>query len=272
MKNAKIFTLLMTLTLLSACTTVSMTGRKQLNFVSSKNIDKSAIAHYHNYVNSNPKCQDMEKVLMINQVTHQLIQATKRYYSAIGESKKLNRYKWEITLIENSEPNAFVVGPGKIVIHTGILPIVENESGLAAVIGHEIAHALAEHGEERTSQVFLAQFGGLGLDILFQQKSAEFRHSVQLAYGIGVQLGAILPFSRKHEKEADEIGLYLMAMAGYDVYEAPQVWARMRATFGNSKTPFLETHPSHLDREQTLRMLIPKAHQYAQQFGSRTNQ
>lgn len=253
---------------LAACSTVAMTQRSQLNFVPGFLINDAATDQYYSYVRSRPVCRDAQTTQLVNQVADDLIQATTRYYTAQGDAKKLKGYKWKVSVVEDPTPNAFVVGPGKIVVNTGILRITQDEHGLATVMGHEIAHALAKHGNERVSQLLLAQAGAIGLSVALSKETPELQMAVQQAYGLGTTLAVILPFSRKHEKEADEIGLYLMAMAGYDPEEAPGFWERMERLAGGGMPAFLSTHPSHDTRHDNLQTLIPRAKEYARMYGN----
>ena len=155
---------------------------------------------------------------------------------------------------------------GKVVVYTGIMKVAQNEDGLAVIMGHEIAHALAHHGNERMSQGLIAQTGLTTLDLAMREKPAATRNLLMAAAGLGTQVGIMLPFSRTHESEADEIGLYLMAMAGYDPTEAAPFWQRMAASGGARQAEFLSTHPDPAKRSERLQSLIPEAREYAAKY------
>ena len=171
-------------------------------------------------------------------------QAAEKYYAAEGMSKKLADFKWEFNLVNDATVNAWCMPGGKVVVYSGIMAIAKDENGLAVVMGHEIAHALAHHGNERMSQQLAVQAGGVALDGMIKTKPEQTRSIFQQVYGVGTSVAAILPFSRKHESEADEIGLYLMAIAGYDVNAAAPFWDRMGAKGGQTPPEFMSTHPS----------------------------
>jgi predicted Zn-dependent protease len=177
-----------------------------------------------------------------------------------GMEYELSQYGWEFELIEDDETaNAFCMPGGKIVVYTGLLPVAETESGLAVVVAHEVAHALANHGGERMSQLLLAQLGGMALSSALEEKPKETHDLAMLAYGIGSNVAVLLPYSRKHESEADRIGLILMARAGYDPREAVSFWQRMASGGGAQPPEFLSTHPSHETRIADIRSYLPEA-------------
>lgn len=188
--------------------------------------------------------------------------AVERFFAMKGMSGKLSRYTWEFQLVDNKDVNAWCMPGGKVVVYSGILPVAQNEAGLAVVMGHEIAHAVAEHGNERMSQGLLAQLGGAALDSALQQKPEQTRQLWMSAFGVGAQYGALLPFSRVQESEADHLGLIFMAMAGYDPHEAPGFWTRMSAKGGQSPPQFLSTHPSDETRIRKIVEGIPEAMTY----------
>ncbi|MFT5754522.1 MAG: putative Zn-dependent protease, partial [Flavobacterium sp.] len=185
-----------------------------------------------------------------------------------GNAGYLKDYQWEYNLVEDSAVNAWCMPGGKIVFYTGILPICKDDAGIAAVMGHEVAHALANHGQQRMSAGLLQQVGQVGTAVLVGNKSAETQALVMQAYGVGSQVGGMLPFSRSHESEADMIGLTLMAIAGYEPMNAVYVWERMSANSNGSAPPeFLSTHPSNQTRIRELTALVPEAKKEAAKFG-----
>ncbi|MEZ4550961.1 MAG: M48 family metallopeptidase [Desulfobacterales bacterium] len=180
-----------------------------------------------------------------------------------GMSDALADYAWEFNLVESEEINAWCMPGGKVVVYTGILPLTQDENGLAVVMGHEIAHAVAQHGNERMSQGLLAQMGGVALSVAMESQPETTQQLWMAAYGLGAQYGLMLPYSRLHENEADQLGLVFMAMAGYDPRGAVAFWQRMAAKKGGQSPPeFLSTHPSDQNRIKNIQSLIPDAMTY----------
>ncbi|HWP23870.1 MAG TPA: M48 family metallopeptidase [Candidatus Binatia bacterium] len=185
------------------------------------------------------------------------------YFREQGLSDRLNGYQWEFNLVENKEANAWCMPGGKVAVYSGMLPVTQTEAGLAVVMGHEIAHAIAEHGNERMSQALIAQMGGMALDRAMATSPAQTKQLWMAAYGVGVQYGALLPYSRLQESEADRLGLIFMAIAGYDPAEAINFWERM-AKAKDAKAPpeFMSTHPSDETRIRAIRERLPEALRY----------
>ena len=180
-----------------------------------------------------------------------------------GLEKQLEGYKWEYNLVDSKEVNAWCMPGGKIVVYSGLLPITQNEAALAVVMGHEVTHALAKHGNERMSQGMVQQLGGVALNVALANKSVETQNLFMNAYGIGSEVGAILPFSRKNEPEADKYGLYFTAMAGYNPQEAIALWKRMEQASGGNKPPeMLSTHPLEEKRIEEIQKIMPQALSY----------
>jgi predicted Zn-dependent protease len=189
--------------------------------------------------------------------------AVEEYFKMNNMPEKLEGYEWEFNLVESKEVNAWCMPGGKVVFYTGILPVTQNEGGLAVVMGHEIAHAIAGHGNERMSQVLVAQLGGMALSEALDNKPEETRQLWMMAFGAGAQLGVLLPFSRLHESEADQMGLIFMAMAGYNPNQAVGFWERMAEMKGGGAPPeFLSTHPSDKTRIKNIKSLLPDAMKY----------
>ncbi|HNL39650.1 MAG TPA: M48 family metallopeptidase, partial [Saprospiraceae bacterium] len=204
---------------------------------------------------------------LVRRVGNDLKAAVEVYYRATGKSSELKDFSWEFNVVDDSKTiNAFCMPGGKVVVYTGILAVTKNEDALAVVMGHEIAHALANHGNERMSQGLVAQLGLTSLDLALSQKPSETRNLLMAAAGAGAQVGVLLPFSRKHESEADEIGLYLMTMAGYNPNEAAPFWDRMTKSGGSRPPEFLSTHPDPKRRSQDLKALVPKAMEYKRKY------
>lgn len=248
---------------LSACTTVPITGRQQLNIVPMSSMLSMSFQQYDQFLREHPLSADAEKTAMVRRVGENISRAVEQYLIDNNLSAELKNYSWEFNLVESEEINAWCMPGGKVVFYTGILPLTRNENGLAVVMGHEIAHAVAKHGNERMSQGLLAQFGGIALTEALRTKPAATQQLWLAVYGLGAQVGLILPYSRLHEYEADRLGLIFMAMAGYDPNAAIGFWQRMAAQKGGASPPeFLSTHPSDQKRIESIRSLIPEAMQY----------
>ena len=253
------FSILVTLFLVVSCTTNPVTGRKQLSLIPASQMHSLSFTQYSQFLNENKLSTDTQKTAMIKRVGARIQKAVETYMAEIGEADKLDGFKWEFNLIDDPTQNAWCMPGGKVVFYTGILPICKDEAGIAVVMGHEIAHAVANHGGERMSQALAVQLGGVGLQVALSEKPALTQNLFLQAFGVGSQVG-MLKFSRTHESEADEMGLYFSAMAGYDPRTAPQFWERMKAqSSGQAPPEFLSTHPSHETRIQQLNALMPKA-------------
>lgn len=254
--------------LTSACSTNPFTGKKDLNFVSNAQIFPAAFQQYDQFLSENKVVKGTADAQMVVRVGQKIRAAAEKYLNANGYQGYLNGYEWEYNLVQDPSVNAWCMPGGKIVVYTGILPITKDEAGLATVMGHEVAHALVNHGAQRMSAGQLQQLGAVGVAVATSGKSEQTQQILQQAYGLGTEFGAILPFSRKHENEADEIGLILMAIAGYNPDNAIAFWQRMEANSGGSAPPeFLSTHPSGATRMSNIKSHIPKAKREAAKFG-----
>jgi predicted Zn-dependent protease len=246
-----------------SCSTVPITGRKQLNLIPAGEMLSMSYQQYGDFLKTNKLSTNQEQTQMVKRVGGKIQNAVERYFAGKGLTDQLKDYKWEVNLVESNEVNAWCMPGGKIVVYTGILPITQTEAGLAVVMGHEVSHAIAEHGNERMSQSMLAQLGAVGLSVALKDKPDQTRNLWMSAYSVGAQYGALLPFSRTQESEADEIGLTLMAMAGYDPNEATTFWQRMSDSSKGQKPPeFMSTHPSDETRIAEIRKHIPDAMKY----------
>ncbi len=248
--------------LLAACATVPLTGRKQLILVPQDQVLAMSLQEYGDFLQKHPPSIDRAATERVVAVGTRIQGAVERFMASKGMGGKLAGYKWEFHLVESPEVNAWCMPGGKVVVYTGILPVAKTDAGLAVVMGHEIAHAVADHGNERMSQSLLAELGGVALDTALQQKPDQTRQLWTSAYGVGAQYGALLPFSRVQESEADHLGLNFMAMAGYDPHEAPAFWKRMSAGGGQAPPQFLSTHPSDETRIRAIADAIPEAMTY----------
>lgn len=249
--------------LVVACSTVPLTGRKQLNLIPASQMLSMSHQEYTTFIQSNKLSTDQQATGMVKRVGGRIQVAVEQYFSQKGIAGSLAGYQWEFNLVEDKQANAWCMPGGKVVVYTGILPVTGTEAGLAVVMGHEIAHAVAEHGNERMSQQLLAQFGSGALDAALSDKPQQTRQLWQSVFGVGAQVGVLLPFSRTQESEADELGLTFMAMAGYDPREAVTFWQRMSASKGGqAPLEFLSTHPSDETRIRQIQSHLPEAMKY----------
>jgi len=248
--------------LLTACVAAPLTGRKQLILVPQSSMLSMSVQQYGEFLAKNPPSSDKAGTAMVVDTGVKIQHAVERYFTANGMANKLAGYTWEFHLVDSKAVNAWCMPGGKVVVYSGILPVARNDAGLAVVLGHEIAHAVANHGNERMSQELLAQFGVTALDVALQEKPEETRELWMTAYGVGAQYGALLPYSRVQESEADHLGLIFMAMAGYDPHEAPEFWKRMSQMGGPKPPEFLSTHPSDETRIRKINEWIPEAMAY----------
>ena len=252
--------LLVSLVFLTSCSTVPITGRSQLNLIPGSSMLSMSLQQYDQFIKEHKLSSNQEQAQMVKRVGANIQGAVERYFAGTGLNGYLNDYKWEFNLVEDKQVNAWCMPGGKVVVYTGILPVANGEAGLAVVMGHEIAHAIAEHGNERMSQGLIAQLGGVALSTALATKSAATQQLWMTAYGVGAQYGAILPYSRLQESEADHLGLVFMAMAGYDPHAAVTFWERMASQKGGQAPPeFLSTHPSDATRINEIKRLIPLA-------------
>lgn len=259
----KKFTYLFSILLFVACTTVPITGRQQLKLISSSELNAMAYQNYGEFLKENKLSENQEDTEMIKRVGNKIKIAVEDYLASIGQSNITEGFEWEFNLVENEQVNAWAMPGGKIVFYSGIIPVCKDEEGIAVVMGHEIAHVIAGHGNERMSQGMLAQLGGVALSAALKEKPEKTKNLFMSAYGLGAQVGVLLPFSRTHEKEADRLGLIFMAMAGYDPHAAPEFWKRMMKNSEGKEPPqFLSTHPSSSTRIAEMEAAIPEALSY----------
>lgn len=268
MKVLVSFFLLMILNvfLFTSCSTVPVTGRSQLNLISSSEMQSMSYQQYDQFLTENKKSSNQQQLDMVQSCGVRIQKAVEQYFAQNNMSEHLKGYQWEFNLVDDPQVNAWCMPGGKVVVYTGLLPVAQNETGLAVVMGHEIAHAVAEHGNERMSQQMVQQLGGTALSVAMQNKPTETQALWMGLYGVGSQYGAMLPYSRLHESEADKLGLIFMAMAGYDPREAVGFWQRMSAgKQGQAPPEIMSTHPSDATRIRKINEALPEALKYYKQ-------
>jgi predicted Zn-dependent protease len=252
-----------------SCTRNPISGRSQLKLLPESELQSMAGQQYQQFLSSNKVVSNTTNrdAEMVTRVGQRIAGAVERYYAQKGLSSALDGYKWEYHLIDNKEANAWCMPGGKIVVYTGLLPYTQNEAALAVVIGHEVTHAIFQHGNERMSQGLIQQMGGVALSVALANKPAQTQNLFLGAYGAGSQVGVLLPFSRKHESEADHYGLIWAAMAGYNPEAAIPLWERMAAAGGQKPPEFLSTHPDDGHRIEMIRKEMPEALKYYKPIG-----
>lgn len=227
----------------SACSTVAVTGRKQLNLVSDSEVLAASLTEYNEYMKTAQKSTDKTKTAMVERVGKNIAAAAEQYLKDNGMESDLKNYSWEFSLVKSDEVNAFCMPGGKIVVYEGLLPLIANEDELAVVISHEVAHAVAKHSNERMSQQVLASYGSQALSMALSNKSSMTQSVASVVYGLGAQYGVMMPYSRKHEYEADYMGLVFMKKSNYKLESAITFWEKM-AVGGSSTLEIFSTHPS----------------------------
>jgi len=259
-----LFAFLLAGTLIS-CSRNALTGKSQFTLLPESELQSMATQEYSTFLSSSKvvAASGNRDAEMVKRVGQRIVTAVNSYYQQKGISDRLEGYKWEYNLVNDPAVNAWCMPGGKIVVYTGLLPITQNEAALAVVMGHEVSHALLQHGNQRMSQQMGAQAVQAGLQVALSGKPQQTQSLFMAAYGAGAQFGVILPFSRKNELEADEWGLIFAAMAGYNPREAIPLWERMEKAGGGQKPPeFMSTHPSEGNRIAQLEKLMPEALKY----------
>ncbi|MCL2728063.1 MAG: M48 family metallopeptidase [Bacteroidales bacterium] len=259
----KIVSICLLALLLHSCGSVAITGRRQVLLFDSGQIASLSDAAYTEVMSTAVPSKNAQQTKMVQDVGLRLTQAVTQYMKQNGREQQLAPYNWGFTLLQSQEVNAFCPPNGKIVVYEGIMKFTNTPDKLAVVIGHELAHVIAQHGNERMSQQTIVEMVGAAGDAVLSNKSEQTRAIFGTAFGLGANLGILMPYSRTHEYEADRLGLIFMAMAGYDVTQAPIFWQQMSQDSGPKPPEFLSTHPSDANREANLRALIPEAQQYA---------
>jgi predicted Zn-dependent protease len=232
-----------------SCSKVPITNRKQFKLLPSSTMMSMSATNYDAFLKENQLSNNKANTAIVKRTGAKISAAVEGYLASINRSKLV-------------VPNAWCMPGGKVVFYEGILPYTKTEAGAAVVMGHEIAHAVAKHGNERMSQQLMIQLGGVALDVALKEKPEQTRSIFLQAYGLGSQVGVTLPYSRKHEYEADKLGMVFMAKAGYNPEEAVKFWERMSKAGGNKPPEFLSTHPSDENRVKELKAFLPKAMKY----------
>jgi len=243
----------------ASCAIVPFTGRKQFTAIPVSQMVSLSSDSYSQVLKDNKLSQNQNYVSRVRQVGSRLTAAVEKYMKENGMEASLEGYSWQYNVLVSDELNAWCMPGGQIAFYEGIMPVCADDNGIAVVMGHEIAHAIAQHGNERMSQQLVVQMGGMALSEALQTQKETTQQIALLAFGVGSKLGVELPYSRTHELEADEMGLYFMAMAGYDPRTAPAFWERMKA-LGSARMPeFLSTHPEPANRINALNRHMAKA-------------
>lgn len=256
--------------LFSSCGSVPVTGRKQLNLVSNQEVLTISLQQYQQFIKSAPISNDKKNTALVQKVGRNIANAVETYLKNNGYADELSSYAWEFNLVKSPDVNAFCMPGGKIVVYEGILPYTQDETGLAVVLGHEVAHAVAKHANERMSQQMMTEYGTAAIGTALGGTSAGVQQAAAAAIGLGSQYGILLPYSRKQELEADKLGLIFMAMAGYNPSQAAAFWTRMSQQ-GSSTPEFMSTHPSDNTRIQQIEKDLPEAMKYYKSGTGTTN-
>ena len=266
----KFILLLATAAMLYGCSSVPITGRRQLNLVSDADVLSSSLTEYKSYMGKATLSGNKVENATVTRVGQRIASATENYLRNNGLSSEISNFSWEFHLVQNDEINAFCMPGGKIVVYSGLMKIISSDDELGVVLGHEVAHAVAKHSNERMSQQVVAQYGSNILGAALANKSAAVQSVAGQVFGLGTQYGVMLPFSRKQESEADYMGLVLMSMAGYNADVAIPFWQKMSASGGSSVPEILSSHPSDETRIANIKKNVAaiKAKYYTAQAGS----
>lgn len=247
---------------IQACSTVPLIGRRQVSLLPESNMVEMSLTSYSEFLKENKLSGNKEQTDMIKRVGARISAAVEKYLRDNGFADRVADFKWEFNLVENDQLNAWCMPGGKVVFYTGILPTAKNDVGVAVVMSHEIAHAVARHGNERMSQQMVAQFGSTALSEIIKTKPEQTQAIYQSLYGLGAQYAVMLPYSRLHEYEADKLGLIFMAIAGYEPSEAIGFWERMAANSTAKMPEFISTHPVEQNRIEAIRNFLPEANKF----------
>lgn len=245
-----------------ACSNVPLTGRKQFTAIPPSQMQALSAESYQQVKEENKVSDNSFYKASVSRVGLNVVTAVEEYMAMKNLSHRIEGFDWQFTVLESEQKNAWCMPGGQIAFYEGIMPVCEDDEGIAVVMSHEIAHAIAKHGNERMSQQLLINMGGIALSEALKTEKEATQQLALLAFGVGTTVGVSLPYSRTHETEADEMGLYFMALAGYDPREAPEFWGRMEEAGGARPPEFLSTHPNPASRIERLNEIMPKAMEY----------
>ena len=266
MKQIRTVLLALVAAILVGCgtsSTVPITGRKRTLMVSDEQVLSLSNQQYQQYMQSAKPSTNAANTAMVKRVGQNLANAVVSYLNANGLGSEVSQYKWEFNLVQDQQVNAFCMPGGKIVVYEGLLPVTRDETSLAIVLGHEIAHAVAKHSAEQMSTAIKQQYGAQALGVLMAGAGASsgLQQVAGTVFGLGAQ-GASAKYSRDHESEADHLGIIFAAMAGYDPEAAVSFWQRMSQATGGGSTSWLSTHPSDATRIKQIQGWLPEARKY----------
>lgn len=246
----------------TSCSSVLLTGRKQFAVIPNSQMFALSADSYSQVLSEIPLSNNVDYIESVKRVGAKINSAVYKYMELNGKQAQLEGFDWQYSVLQSEEMNAWCMPGGQIAFYEGIMPVCVDDNGIAIVMGHEVAHAIAKHGNERMTQQLLINMGGLALSEALKTKKEETQQLALTAFGVGTSLGLALPYSRTHETEADELGLYFMAMAGFDPRTAPAFWERMETEGGERPPEFLSTHPDPANRIEKLNQIMPKAIEY----------
>lgn len=253
--------------MLAGCGAVPLTGRRQLLLVSDQEVFEAGLTQYKEYVSTAVMSGNADATAVVKSVGTRMAAAVEQYLKATGYESELANFAWEFNLVKDNQVNAFCMPGGKIVVYEGLLSVAQTEDELAVVLGHEIAHAVAKHSNERVSQQMMTQYGAAIISAALSKKSTAVQNVATSVFGLGAQVGLMLPYSRKHEYEADYMGAVFMELAGYDSTAAIGFWTKMAGLGSDSaSSDFLSTHPSDAKRISELQKRIPEAKRIAREM------
>lgn len=262
MKKQYLYALISGILILAGCSTIPLINRSQLLLVPQVELLSMSYNNYDQFLDTSKLSTNHTNVNKVETVGRNISESVETFLKNKGLEKRIDQFDWEFNLVENDVPNAWCMPGGKVVFYSGILPLCKNKDGIAVVMGHEIAHAVARHGNERMSQSLMVQAGGMALSEFMKSKPQQTQEIFLSAFAIGSQVGVLLPYSRKHEYEADKLGLIFMAMAGYDPNESIKFWERMMEYGGPKPPEFLSTHPADQKRINKMKENLPEAMTY----------
>ncbi|MEO5642490.1 MAG: M48 family metallopeptidase [Bacteroidia bacterium] len=268
MKTRLFFSVALLVVAISSCTKVPITNRRQFNLLPESELRSMSLTEYNKFIASHSLMPSNDSnSIMVKRTGANISNAIGTYLRSHNQAKRIEGFAWQFNLVNDKTVNAWCMPGGKVVVYTGLLPVTKDENGLAVVMGHEIAHAIARHGNERMSQQLAIQLGGAGLAIALSQKPEQTQQIFMQSYGISTTLGA-LAYSRKHESEADKLGLCFMAMAGYNPNTAVAFWQRMSSEGSGQGFVLLSTHPSDAKRIADIKAYLPTAMKYYKTGGN----